>query len=112
MGRARPNLKGSRRASIRSALNKAEREGITFHVVPVEEVAALMPEIERVSDEWLAEHKVREKAFSLGAFDRDYVATQPQSQQTTPVQGPPTPEQIAAVESAGLDPRVVFAGRI
>ena len=71
------DLKGSRRASIRTALNKAERDGIVFEVLPVERVGDVMDELERVSGAWLAEHAVREKAFSLGAFERGYIATQP-----------------------------------
>ena len=71
------DLKGSRRASIRAALNKAERDGIVFELVPVERVGEVMDELERVSAAWLAEHAVREKAFSLGAFERGYIATQP-----------------------------------
>jgi phosphatidylglycerol lysyltransferase len=71
------DLKGSRRASIRTALNKAERDGIVFELVPVERVGEIMDELQRVSNAWLAEHAVREKAFSLGAFDRRYIASQP-----------------------------------
>ena len=71
------DLKGSRRASIRTALNKAERDGIVFELLPVERVGDVMDELERVSAAWLAEHAVREKAFSLGAFERGYIATQP-----------------------------------
>ena len=71
------DLKGSRRASIRTALNKAERDGIVFELLPVERVGEVMDELERVSAAWLAEHAVREKAFSLGAFERGYIATQP-----------------------------------
>ena len=71
------DLKGSRRASMRTALNKADRDGIVFEVVPVERVGEIIDEIERVSAAWLAEHAVREKAFSLGAFERAYIATQP-----------------------------------
>ena len=71
------DLKGSRRASIRSALNKAERDGIVFELLPVERIGEVMDELERISAAWLAEHAVREKAFSLGAFERGYIATQP-----------------------------------
>jgi phosphatidylglycerol lysyltransferase len=71
------DLKGGRRASLRTALNRFEREGIEFEIVPAEHVPAVMDELQAVSDAWLAEHDVREKAFSLGAFDRDYVASQP-----------------------------------
>lgn len=71
------DLKGSRRASIRTALNKAERDGIVVEVVPVERLDEIMGEIKRVSDSWLADHAVREKAFSLGAFEPGYITTQP-----------------------------------
>lgn len=71
------DLKGGRRASLRTALNKFEREGVTFEIVPAHEVPGVLDELAAVSDAWLAEHDVREKAFSLGAFDRDYVASQP-----------------------------------
>lgn len=71
------DLKGSRRSSIRTALNRAEREGIAFEIVPTGDIAAVMNDLEAVSQAWLDEHQVREKAFSLGAFDRDYVAAQP-----------------------------------
>jgi len=70
-------LKGKSRQPLRSALNRAEREGLTFAVVPPEEVAALLPELETVSRLWLEQHKTREKAFSLGAFEPDYVCAQP-----------------------------------
>lgn len=71
------DLKGSRRASLRAALNKAEREGIVFEILPAGEVAGAMGELERVSRAWLEEHEVREKTFSLGAFRRAYVAGGP-----------------------------------
>lgn len=71
------DLKGSKRASIRTALNKAERDGIVFELVPVECVGGIMDELTHVSAAWLDHHAVREKAFSLGAFDPAYLATQP-----------------------------------
>jgi phosphatidylglycerol lysyltransferase len=71
------DLKGGRKASLRASLNKAEREGITFEIIPVDRVGAAMDELERVSNTWLAAHEVREKTFSLGAFRRGYIAAQP-----------------------------------
>lgn len=71
------DLKGSRRASLRASLNKLEREGVSFEIVPTEDVDTILDELSSVSKAWLDEHDVREKAFSLGAFDRDYVASQP-----------------------------------
>ncbi|KAA2211718.1 bifunctional lysylphosphatidylglycerol flippase/synthetase MprF [Teichococcus oryzae] len=70
-------LKGKARQPLRSALNRAEREGLGFAVHPPEEVGPLLPELAEVSAEWLAQHKAREKAFSLGAFEPGYVASQP-----------------------------------
>ncbi|PKO53039.1 MAG: hypothetical protein CVU28_09725, partial [Betaproteobacteria bacterium HGW-Betaproteobacteria-21] len=69
-------LKGAKRASLRQALNRAEREGLVFSVLKPEEVRACLPELAAVSDAWVAYHKVREKRFSLGAFDPDYVCAQ------------------------------------
>lgn len=71
------DLKGSRRASIRNSVNRFDREGIVFEVVPASGVCAVMGELKRVSDLWVAEHRVREKGFSLGAFDRAYLEAQP-----------------------------------
>ena len=70
-------LKGKSRQNLRSALNRAEREGLTFEVVPPEQVAPLLPELETVSRLWLDQHRTREKAFSLGAFVPDYITSQP-----------------------------------
>jgi phosphatidylglycerol lysyltransferase len=71
------DLKGGRKASLRASLNKAEREGITFEIIAAERVGAVLDELERVSDAWLAEHEVREKTFSLGSFKRNYIAASP-----------------------------------
>ena len=36
-----------------------------------------MDELAAISERWLADHNVREKRFSLGAFRPDYIAAQP-----------------------------------
>lgn len=70
------DLKGSKRANMRTALNKAEREGVEFAFIGPEDIDPIMPELRLVSDGWLDKHKVREKRFSLGAFNEDYVRRQ------------------------------------
>ena len=40
-------------------------------------VAERLPELERVSDAWLAHNRTGEKGFSLGAFDPQYIRRQP-----------------------------------
>jgi phosphatidylglycerol lysyltransferase len=42
-------------------------------VVPEESVEGLLPEMQHVSDAWLAMKNTREKSFSLGHFDPDYL---------------------------------------
>lgn len=70
------DLKGSRRGSIRTSINKLEREGISFEVLTPDEIPNVLDELQRVSDLWIAEHRVREKGFSLGMFERGYIASQ------------------------------------
>lgn len=71
------NLKGASRANLRSGVNRAEREGLRFEVVPAAQVGALLPELRAVSDAWLAEQRSGEKAFSVGRFDDDYLRRLP-----------------------------------
>ena len=70
-------LRGKARQPLRTAINRAEREGMTFEILRPAEVPPVLDELEAVSRAWLDQHKAREKAFSLGAFERDYVASQP-----------------------------------
>lgn len=70
-------LKGSRLAGLRQAINKGVREGLEFEMLPPDEVANQLEALRAVSDSWLDEHNTREKTFSLGAFRDDYVLSQP-----------------------------------
>jgi phosphatidylglycerol lysyltransferase len=67
------NLLGSARTGLRYTLRKLRREGASFEIVPCQDVPALLPQLRRISDEWLATHRCREKAFSLGRFDPAYL---------------------------------------
>lgn len=71
------SLKGAKRANLRSGVNRGEREGLKFEVVPPEQVAELLPALREVSDAWLAEQRGREKSFSVGRFDADYLVRLP-----------------------------------
>jgi phosphatidylglycerol lysyltransferase len=67
------SLDGSARAELRQAHRRAGRDGLGFQIVPAAEVAAVMPELQRVSDEWLRERATAEKGFSLGRFAEAYL---------------------------------------
>ncbi|MEP7102151.1 MAG: bifunctional lysylphosphatidylglycerol flippase/synthetase MprF [Burkholderiales bacterium] len=71
------NLKGARRANLRSGVNRAEREGLSFEVIEPAGVAAVLAELQQVSDAWIAEQRGREKGFSVGRFDAAYLQRLP-----------------------------------
>jgi phosphatidylglycerol lysyltransferase len=70
-------LEGSDRKKLRASVNRLERDGATFDVVQKENVHAMMPELRRISEEWLADKGTREKGFSLGFFDETYLSRFP-----------------------------------
>ena len=69
--------KGSKRAHLRQAINRGERDGLEFFIAQPAEIPGLMPELRVVSDAWLEDQEAREKGFSLGTFHPAYVSRQP-----------------------------------
>lgn len=74
---AKFSIDGPRHAKLRHARNRMRREGCRFEVLPVEAVPTVLDEIESISAQWLAHKNTREKRFSLGRFDRAYLARMP-----------------------------------
>lgn len=66
-------LKGSARANLRHGASRGEREGLSFEWREGDAVAEWLPELREVSNAWMAEHEAREKSFSLGRFDEQYL---------------------------------------
>ena len=71
------NLDGKTRKTLRNTVNKLARDGLRLEVIPAEAVAPLLPRLKAISDAWLADKHVREKRFSLGAFEPSYLARTP-----------------------------------
>lgn len=71
------SLEGARRAKLRQGHAKAVREGLGFEVVQPPHSDALLADLRRISDAWLAGHGGREKGFSLGRFDLATLAREP-----------------------------------
>jgi phosphatidylglycerol lysyltransferase len=67
------SLEGSARRRQRRTLRSLERAGCHFEVIPPPDVPPLLPELRRVSDAWLDLKHTREKRFSLGLFDDEYL---------------------------------------
>ncbi len=71
------SLAGSSRRDLRHASGKLERENCVFSVVWPEHVPPLLDELRQVSDAWLSEKDTREKGFSIGFFEPDYMKKLP-----------------------------------
>lgn len=71
------NINGQKNTGLRYKLNRAKRDGLDLEIIPTEDVPVALDELAAVSAVWMKTHNVREKRFSLGAFDRAYLATQP-----------------------------------
>jgi phosphatidylglycerol lysyltransferase len=71
------SLEGSSRKSLRSSYNKVERENCTFSIIPCDEVNHELDQLKHISDDWLKEKNTREKSFSIGSFEPDYIRKTP-----------------------------------
>ncbi len=60
--------------SVRKAARVAERAGAQFAVVSAAEMPAIIPELQQISDWWLADKDHAEKSFSVGRFEPGYMA--------------------------------------
>ncbi len=70
-------LEGSERKSLRYTHRKFTKEGCLLEVLPATTVRELLPELRRISDDWLQDKNTREKGFSLGCFDEQYLLNFP-----------------------------------
>jgi phosphatidylglycerol lysyltransferase len=70
-------LTGHDRAGLRTAYRKVTQGQLSFSVLEPAQVSARMPELESVSQAWLARKQAGEKGFSVGSFLPAYVARFP-----------------------------------
>ncbi len=68
-------LQGRKMKSVRNALSRVEKEEYTFEIVKPPFDDKFIIDIKNVSDEWLGGRK--EKGFSIGFFDIDYLSREP-----------------------------------
>ncbi|MBW2427493.1 MAG: bifunctional lysylphosphatidylglycerol flippase/synthetase MprF [Deltaproteobacteria bacterium] len=67
------SLEGSARKDLRYTKRKLEKEGCRFELLQPESVITHLDELKTISDAWLAEKNTREKGFSLGFFQPNYI---------------------------------------
>ncbi|QRM54825.1 bifunctional lysylphosphatidylglycerol flippase/synthetase MprF [Sinorhizobium sp. BG8] len=68
------SLDGPKRQPLRYADRRADKDGLTFEIIPKEKVPEIIPQLSEVSDEWLEMKSGGEKRFSLGYFDPGYMS--------------------------------------
>lgn len=61
------------RAALRHSHRDAQRAGLSFEIIPAGGGEALMPQLQRISDAWLASKATGEKRFSVGCFSPQYL---------------------------------------
>jgi phosphatidylglycerol lysyltransferase len=71
------NIQGNKGKFMRNVLNRFRNDGYEFSVLNPEAVRAVIPELRRISDEWLRSKNMREKRFSIGYFDSQYLSSFP-----------------------------------
>lgn len=72
------SMSGKRKQNLRTARNRlVEREGAVFDLEAPPHGPERFAELDSVSQAWLAHQKGREKGFSLGAYDHEYLARFP-----------------------------------
>lgn len=72
------SIEGGARKTLRYTIRHLEqKDGAHFEIFPPDQVRARMRELQEISDSWLKEKHTREKRFSLGYFNEDYLSLFP-----------------------------------
>ncbi len=71
------DLASSGLKKFRKVMNRMEREDWRFEIWSLDQVATRIEELRTISDAWLAHQGAREKGFSLGSFEDDYIRRLP-----------------------------------
>jgi phosphatidylglycerol lysyltransferase len=67
------SLQGGKRDSQRTARNKFTKKGYHFALLTENELKNNLGALRDISDQWLLKKHAREKGFSLGFFNEDYI---------------------------------------
>lgn len=67
------SLQGPARKKLRAAHARAGRDGLSLQILQPPHDSRLIDELRAVSDDWLRTRRSREKGFSVGRFDADWL---------------------------------------
>jgi phosphatidylglycerol lysyltransferase len=68
---------GSSKKPFRYIVRHLEQDGWRFEIVNTEHIRELLPQLREISDFWLKQKNTKEKRFSLGCFDEEYISRSP-----------------------------------
>jgi len=68
------SLEGPANKDLRYIVRRAERDGLSFEVIPRDQVPGIIDELAAISNAWLSLKNVSEKRFSVGFFNPGYLA--------------------------------------
>ena len=71
------SVSGSAHSGLRHSRNKIQKQNCKFSIIPSQGVPDILRQLEEVSDSWLKEKKTKEKRFSLGYFNPEYLVKTP-----------------------------------
>jgi phosphatidylglycerol lysyltransferase len=71
------SLDGKEKKSLRHTVNKLEESGLKTYLYEPPLPQDILSQLEEVSDEWLHLSGHRERRFTLGKFDREYIRNSP-----------------------------------
>lgn len=71
------SLEGPKRRNLRRVWRKLVDANCSFEIVSADGATPYLSRLRQVSDDWLAQKRVREKGFSLGRFDERFIARGP-----------------------------------
>ena len=66
-------LEGRDKKTMRNTVSRIEREGFEFSIIDCKNFDTIKNEIEKISNAWLKKNAMKEKGFSLGFFDQNYL---------------------------------------
>ncbi|WP_287497982.1 phosphatidylglycerol lysyltransferase domain-containing protein [Pandoraea sp. CB10b_02] len=64
-------IEGAHRSHLRYALRRGQRDGLSYRLVPANEVASVLSCV--VSDAWLNHRSASERCFSIAAFEENFM---------------------------------------
>jgi phosphatidylglycerol lysyltransferase len=67
------SLAGGKRENQRKNRNRFLKQGFTFRILPPQELEEALPRLRDISDRWLEKKNVKEKGFSVGFYNEDYL---------------------------------------